>query len=610
MSTLSSAQRRRVPVRRILAGAAFVLLFSTGAFAQNEASAPITKAMASKQVGLWTVDGWKRGNVGTHCSAERPLRGAAPNGGSMQFALVQFPGGYRIVLGAEDWELKPQQSFPIELNAPPILQNSKGNAFAVGPKVVIIEMGPDAELMKKLTGLPKMEVKAAQTTFSLPMEGASEALVEVEACFAALKKPLSNPFAQQNNTPKRPPALPKGNVPAATEAPEKAPADKVTRVEPASPKLPAAKPVAAGPDPELVEEHTFLTFNGPKGTFRLEALIVRPAKTDGKLPIALITHGKNLKAEENQAVRPEWFAPQARDFAARGWLSVVVIRRGYGRSDGIPGVSRGAAYMGCENGDLVRAFDIEADDLDAALKVIAARPDADPTRVIAVGQSLGGGTVLAFAARRPAGLIGVINVSGGVWRTNGDGGVCSFDALTEAMATFGSRTRVPALWLYSENDSLFPPAVVKPMLAAYNKAGGRAKLWMFPPVVGDGHNLFADFSGRVKWLRALDSYLAANHMPNANAERVQAVMEKAKLDDSTRKVVEEYFSTPGPKLLVVSPSRKTAFWVANPTDIEGARKRVLARCSEKAGAECQVVMENSRVVERIMAQSTAEDDDE
>ena len=370
------------------------------------------------------------------------------------------------------------------------------------------------------------------------------------------------------------------------------------------------KPVAAGPDPELIEERTFLTYKGPKGTFRLEAFVVRPAKAEGKLPIALITHGKNLKAEENQAVRADWFAPQARDFAARGWLAVVVIRRGYGESDGIPGVSRGAAYMACQNGDLVRAFDIEADDLEAALKVVAERPDADASRVIAVGQSLGGGTVLAFAARRPAGLIGIVNVSGGVWRTDGESGVCSFDGLTQAMATFGSRTRVPTLWLYSENDSLFPPAVVKTMHAAYNKAGGRAKLWMFPPILGDGHNLFADFNGRVKWLRALDQYMAANRMPNTNAERVEAVMSKARLDDSTRKVVEEYFSTPGPKFLVVSSSRKTAYWVANPTDVEGARKRVLARCNEKSGSECQVVMENSRVVERIMAQSTPEEDDD
>ena len=115
--------------------------------------------------------------------------------------------------------------------------------------------------------------------------------------------------------------------------------------------------------------------------------------------------------------------PQARDFAARGWLAVVVLRRGYGQSDGLPGVSRGAAYMACENADLARGFEVEADDLDGALKVVAARSDADGSRAIAIGQSLGGGVVLAFAARRPAGLLGVVNVSGGAWRTNGEGNV-------------------------------------------------------------------------------------------------------------------------------------------------------------------------------------------
>ena len=430
MCKLFSTLRSRASVRGLVAGTAFALMLSVqsgGALAQ--ANAPITKAAASKQVGLWTVDGWKRGDVGSHCSAERPVRGAAPGGGSLQFALVRFPGGYRLVLGSGDWDLKPQTKFPVELIAPPVLQ-SNGEAVAVSPKVVIIEMGTDGQLMQKLGALPKIEIKAAQASFNLPLEGFGAALAEVETCFGALKTSAPNPFAAKENAPKRPAPAPKGNTPA---SPTDAAPAKTSRVNPAPANAPATKsPVAAEQD--LVEERTFLTYKGPKGTFRLEALVVRPAKADGRLPIALITHGKNLKAEENQELRADLFLPQARDFAARGWLSVVVIRRGYGQSDGIPGVSRGAAYMSCQNADLVRGFDIEADDLDAALKVIAARPDADGSRVIAVGQSLGGGTVLAFAARKPAGLIGVVNVSGGVWRTDGNGGVCDFEALTSAMA--------------------------------------------------------------------------------------------------------------------------------------------------------------------------------
>ncbi len=599
MCKLFSTLRSRASVRGLVAGTAFALMLSVqsgGALAQ--ANAPITKAAASKQVGLWTVDGWKRGDVGSHCSAERPVRGAAPGGGSLQFAMVRFPGGYRLVLGSGDWDLKPQTKFPVELIAPPVLQ-SNGEAVAVSPKVVIIEMGTDGQLMQKLGALPKIEIKAAQASFNLPLEGFEAALAEVETCFGALKTSAPNPFAAKENAPKRPAPAPKGNTPA---SPTDAAPAKTSRVNPAPANQPATKsPVA--PEQDLVEERTFLNYKGPKGTFRLEALVVRPAKADGRLPIALITHGKNFKAEENQALRADLFLPQARDFAARGWLSVVVIRRGYGQSDGIPGVSRGAAYMSCQNADLVRGFDIEADDLDAALKVIAARPDADGSRVIAVGQSLGGGTVLAFAARKPAGLIGVVNVSGGVWRTDGNGGVCDFEALTSAMATFGARTRVPTLWLYAENDSLFPPDVVARMHAAYTEAGGLAKLWTFPPIMHDGHNLFADFSGRVKWLRAVDRFLQANRMPNANVARVQEVMNATKLADSARPVVEEYFSTPMPKLLVITASRKGAYWVANPSDIKGARKRALANCSQKSGAECTVVMENNDLIRRVVTGS-------
>ena len=561
---------------------AFLIATQSGAVAEsNSPPAPIAKAGATRQVGIWSVNGWKRGNVASHCSADRSVHGAAPGGGPLYFAVVRLSSGYRIALGANDWELEPQSSFPVELSAPPVIQRD-GKAIAVGPTVVIVDLGSDGEMMQRLAKLPAMEIKTSQTVFKLPLESFADALAAVESCFSRLKSA---------DAPAEGTAAPVTRVSTAPVEPAPAKID--------DPKTDATKTEAAKPYPDLIEEHTFLTFSGERGTFRLEALIVRPAKAEGKLPIALITHGKNLKAEENQQLRADFYAPQARDFAARGWLTVVVIRRGYGESDGIPGVSRGAAYMSCQNADLVRGFDIEADDLAAALQVIAARPDADASRVIAVGQSLGGGAVLAFAARRPAGLIGVVNVSGGVWRSDGNG-ICDFDALVAAMTHFGSRTQVPTLWLYAENDSLFPPDLVARMHAAYTDAGGVAKLWMFPPILNDGHNLFADFGGRVKWLNALDRFFKANRMPNANMARVDDVMSTVKLADRTRPAVEEYFSTPAPKLLVVSASRRTAYWIANPTDIDGARKRVLARCHEKSGAQCTVVMENNNLVRPVV----------
>jgi dienelactone hydrolase len=578
---------------------ALTLSTQTGALAQTNTPPANTQVIAPKQVGSWTVIGWSQG----YCAAERPLPGAAGGGATLQFVLARFQAGYRLALGSQEWELKPQTTFPIELIAHPVLR-SDASAVVVGPKLVVIELGADGQFLRKLTTAPMIEVKAAQATFKLPMEGFAEALVEVDSCFGALKRPASNPFAAPEGKPSA--TLPKSDVPVASAAPASAAPDATAPIKVAVAKIePARSPSAtasatAGLDNELLEERTFLTVQNDKGRFRLEALVVKPAKADGRLPIALITHGKNAKAAENQALRADMMLPQARDFAARGWLAVVILRRGYGQSDGLPGVSRGAAYMACENADLARGFEVEADDLDGALKVVAARPDADGSRAIAIGQSLGGGVVLAFAARRPAGLLGVVNVSGGAWRTNGEGNVCEHADLVAAMATLGARTRIPTLWLYAENDSLFPPELVTRMRDAYAASGGRAELRMFPPVVHDGHRLFADFGGRVKWLRAVDGFLQTHGMPNANLARAEMVMSTTKLAARARPVVDEYLSTPAPKLLVATPSGAGAYWVANPNDIEGARKRLLTNCRERSGAECTVVMENNELVRPLV----------
>jgi dienelactone hydrolase len=588
MCALISNQGPRRRARKFGAPAIVALALSapagvTAVLAQTPPSAPVPVKLASgpKQAGAWAITGWARGADASHCSADRQVRGLAAAMTPLQFAIVRFSGGYRIALSSQDWELKPQTAFPIELAAQPVLTAST-KAFAVAAKTVVIDLGTDWQLMQKLNTAPMIEVKAARTAFKLPLDGFAEMLPALDSCYAALKR-TSAPA----------PAV----IQAKSDVQAKDPQAKT--LQPKNDVKHDATPVGPRADDEFVEEHTFLTVPGAHGPYRLEALVVRPAKATGRLPIALITHGKNATAAENQSFRADMMLPQARDFAARGWLAVAVIRRGYGLSDGIPGVPRAAAYMSCQNADLVRGFELEADDLDGALKAVAARPDADGTRAIAVGQSLGGGTVLAFAARQPAGLVGVVNVSGGVLRTDANG-VCDHADLVAAMASFGGRTRVPSLWLYAENDSLFPPALVTRMREAYAEAGGRPELRMFPAVLYDGHRLFADFAARVQWLRALDTFLQANNLPNINVARVDEVMTAVRLPAGTRAVVEQYFSTPMPKVLVATASGKGAYWAANSNDIEGARRRVLSLCREKTGADCTVIMENNALVRPIV----------
>jgi dienelactone hydrolase len=105
--------------------------------------------------------------------------------------------------------------------------------------------------------------------------------------------------------------------------------------------------------------------------------------------------------------------------------------------------------------------------------------------VIALGASAGGAAVLALAARNPPGLRAVVNVSGGIRPLSPDGGpgvYCKPEDLVPAFAGLGERSRVPSLWLYAENDSLFPADYVRGLHEAYVAKGGRSDFHMFEPI--------------------------------------------------------------------------------------------------------------------------------
>lgn len=188
MFTRSSTTHRTV---RMIAGAALALAVSLqGALAQT-AAPPVNKPVTKpKQVGTWAITGWSQG----YCAAERPVPGAAADGATLQFLVARVRIGYRLALSAPDWELTPQTSFPIELIADPVWR-SDATALAVGPKLIIIELGASGAFMKKLATAPMIEVKAAQASFKLPLESFENAVAELDACFESLRKPASNPFA-------------------------------------------------------------------------------------------------------------------------------------------------------------------------------------------------------------------------------------------------------------------------------------------------------------------------------------------------------------------------------------------------------------------------------
>jgi hypothetical protein len=83
---------------------------------------------------------------------------------------------------------------------------------------------------------------------------------------------------------------------------------------------------------------------------------------------------------------------------------------------------------------------------------ISARAAKD--RAVMMGQSFGGATAITLAAMNPEGVQGAINFAGG------GGGrpdthpmqPCSPAALKKLFEDYGKTSRMPTLWLYSEND--------------------------------------------------------------------------------------------------------------------------------------------------------------
>ena len=192
MGTLSSSRRNRSVNHQTILGAALALALAapTAALAQPGPAPANAPVAPPKQVGVWTVTGYSDG----YCAAERPLAGGAGNGAPLQIVLARVRIGYRIGLSAPHWELKPQAAYPVELIAQGVMRND-ASALAANPKLVIIELGADGQFMKKLATAPKIEIKAAQATFTLPMEQFADALAALDGCYGSLKPPSTNPFA-------------------------------------------------------------------------------------------------------------------------------------------------------------------------------------------------------------------------------------------------------------------------------------------------------------------------------------------------------------------------------------------------------------------------------
>ena len=342
---------------------------------------------------------------------------------------------------------------------------------------------------------------------------------------------------------------------------------------------------------DFIQEHTFFRVTIGGRPFRLEGLTVKRADASSRLPIALITHGKPANLQRMLDHHATDLIGPAKDLAHRGWLAVVIMRRGFGQSDGpLP------SPVSCQSTSFIERFSADADDLAATFEVITRRPDVDATRLIAIGVSAGGAAVMALSARNPPHLQAVINVSGGLSMES-----CpKEDVLVKAFKEFGTKNRVPTLWLYAKNDSRFSPDVVGRMREAFLDGGGDAKLVMFDPIGQDGHALFTLADGRLQWLREMDALLRLRKLPTWQQQDVSALMNQLNAQERQRGFIEDYIAAPLAKALTQSSGGKSPYYSSGHKAIDDARNGALNYCQKQSPLEqCRLVMENDHWIGSI-----------
>jgi dienelactone hydrolase len=363
----------------------------------------------------------------------------------------------------------------------------------------------------------------------------------------------------------------------------------------------AASTVAANPTalPGLIRAPLSVPIALPDGhQVTLEGLAIRPDRP-GKFPLIILVHG-SPRSEPGKALEayrrasPTGLAGPALAFAQHGYAAVSIMRRGFGRSDGPY-----AEFIAdpCENTDYLRVGLISAEDISGAVATLRREPWVDPDRVVLLGYSTGGLAVTAAGATNPPGVLGILDFAGGRGSFKPDQ-VCSPDRLTDAFAAFGRSSRIPALWLFAENDHYLGLALGRRMFEAYTAAGGPAQLQVLPPFGTDGHSLLLAGSTDL-WWPSVETFLGALHLPTSLAVELPppSSLPPPQVNDACLGFFRDYVAArTDAKAFAVNPEGHCRSEI-NSRSLDDAKEEAMTRCIE-AWKDCKLYAVGQALVER------------
>ncbi|MEK9970828.1 MAG: alpha/beta fold hydrolase [Ferrovibrio sp.] len=224
-------------------------------------------------------------------------------------------------------------------------------------------------------------------------------------------------------------------------------------------------------------------------------------------PLMLLNHGSPANAGQRPTMKPyACDSEPAEWFLARGYVVAMPMRRGYGETSG-PWLEE---YGRCSDPDFHRGGLPAAEDMDSVVRYLETLPFVQPGRTVIVGQSAGGWGSLAYASRNPPGVVGIINFAGGRggWKGNIPNNNCEPQRLIDGAGRYGVTARLPTLWIYTQNDSFFAPAISQAMHARYAAAGGVAEFHLMPAWGKDGHSFLTGQGSSKLWGPLVERFLA------------------------------------------------------------------------------------------------------
>ncbi|CAL8475508.1 dienelactone hydrolase family protein [Caballeronia sp. S22] len=340
----------------------------------------------------------------------------------------------------------------------------------------------------------------------------------------------------------------------------------------------------------------------PEADIALETTVFKPDGA-GPFPMIVFNHGK-LPGDSHAQPRNRPVA-LAREFVRHGYVVVVPNRRGFAGSGGE------YAGHGC---DVEANGFAQAQDVAATVAYMSEQSYIDKTRIVVAGTSHGGLTTIAYGARDAVaapGVRGLINFSGGLrqdectgWQKN----------LVSAFGDYGQNVRLPSLWLYGDNDSVWQGDLSVQMYTAFTSHGARANMVDFGTYKNDAHRLVGDRDGVQIWWPRVKAFLAQIGMPTAvqyqvsepdmpkatsfaDLDSVQAV---PYVDETGRAGYRNFLSQYSSRAFAVSDSGAWS-WAEGGDDPMAV---AIASCQKQSADPCRLYAVNNRVVWNDQAAET------